>query len=66
MASAHHYPTDQVLTGMSSRFPNPSKGYSIDGSIIHHYFVDYLPANSINAHGGVDELFVEFSVPPLP
>ena len=63
-SSSFQYPSDHVVTGLNSRFPNPSKGFSVDTSIMHHYFMDYLPTNSINAHGGVDALFVEFSVPP--
>lgn len=63
-ASSYQYPTDQVIQGINSRFPNPGKGFTIDSSIIHAYEVEYLPVNTIDSSGAIDDLYVDFNVPP--
>jgi hypothetical protein len=62
-STSFHYPTDQVISGINSRFPNPRKGYSIDGSIINSYDVEFLPINSVD-NGIIDDLYIQFHVPP--
>ena len=62
--NSYRYPTEKAVVGLNSKFPNPNRGYSVDGSMQGHHFIDFLPTNTIDSNGGVDELFVEFSIPP--